>query len=224
MYGRSWYRVMNDWRETTLDFAASAAEGYASWANPCGCGQQGCARCSYALGPHSRGSGDFLADWIRLNVEYMSQVARLGSAYTFWATRVLDRIYSDFGRYDDRGPLAVAELAFEGRMGSGASREATVRNNLGRKASFTVKDNKGGYLELEFTDVLEPSRKLIGAVELLRDGKMLADGIELEPGGTAAIVVSVMKGLDAGRSYRGCVKTDLGGQAGEIRLFIKVLP
>jgi hypothetical protein len=41
--------------------------------------------------PHE---GDFLYDFLRLNVQYLNQFARLGSSYSIIGSRVLERLYS----------------------------------------------------------------------------------------------------------------------------------
>lgn len=44
--------------------------------------------------------GDFLYDFVRMNVDYLNQMARLGSSYSVVAGRVLEKLYDRFAPRD----------------------------------------------------------------------------------------------------------------------------
>jgi hypothetical protein len=54
--------------------------------------------------PNSRPQSDFLTDFLRLNVQYVNQLARLGSNYSVVAARALERLY------DYWQPLSESEV------------------------------------------------------------------------------------------------------------------
>lgn len=69
-----------------VDAFASLVEGYQRVKKSAG-------GSSPASTPPSSQAGDFLTDFLRLNVQYVNQVARLGSNYSIVAARALERLY-----------------------------------------------------------------------------------------------------------------------------------
>ena len=45
--------------------------------------------------------GDFLYDFVRMNIDYLNQMARLGSSYSVVAGRVLEKLYDRFAPRED---------------------------------------------------------------------------------------------------------------------------
>lgn len=74
----------------------------------------------------NRSRGDFLYDYVDLHVGYLSQLARLGSAYSMYATRFLGAVYSAYSTpacapyapaKKAAGDYACPELCFKGKPG-----------------------------------------------------------------------------------------------------------
>jgi hypothetical protein len=62
--------------------------------------------------------GDFLYDFVRMNVDYLNQMARLGSSYSVVAGRVLEKLYDRFApREDLDDPRAPEPKASKPRSG-----------------------------------------------------------------------------------------------------------
>jgi len=72
-------------------------------------------------------AGDFLQDFLRLNVQYVNQVARLGSNYSIVAARALERLYDyvapDLEDETDDGPAV-----YEGASGTLVTLRLPVEN------------------------------------------------------------------------------------------------
>jgi hypothetical protein len=45
--------------------------------------------------------GDFLYDFVRMNIDYLNQMARLGSSYSVVAGRALEKLYDRFAPRED---------------------------------------------------------------------------------------------------------------------------
>jgi hypothetical protein len=69
-----------------VDAFASLVEGYQR-------AKKASSRLDPDPAPPSPQAGDFLQDFLRLNVQYVNQVARLGSNYSIIAARALERLY-----------------------------------------------------------------------------------------------------------------------------------
>jgi hypothetical protein len=87
--------------------------------------------------PASEDRGDFLQEVLELNVQYLNQLARLGSSYSIVASRTLEKLYDYFGPQSDeetpgQGPSANPIL----RIATGEVRHVTVE--LCNPNSFSV--------------------------------------------------------------------------------------
>lgn len=85
---------------------------------------------------HAPQQGDFLYDFMRLNVQYVNQLARLGSNYSIIAARALERVYDHFQ------PLAADEgpglIRLEGIEDDRVVVRVPVENHTDEDARYTV--------------------------------------------------------------------------------------
>lgn len=225
MRRRSWFDLMNDYREATLEFAASWAEGYATFVNGCGCGRSGCSRCGAGKGRRYRGGGDFLADLVRVNVDYLAQLAKLNSTYTVVAARFLDRLYSNAVR-DDYYDDCDSDVRLAERAGEEAKGTLLVCNESGREVDVQIKgvDPQTGHLTRKLCDVDDAGSKRDVSFHVSREaGKPLAD-FELEPGAEEKLLVKlrIPNDLKPGEYYAR-VKVKLDGRSQHFRVLVEVL-
>jgi hypothetical protein len=211
----NWNGALTEVWESSLDLAASFAEGYAR-VNRRGCGgcrQPGCPHCFAASQPHCRGEGDFLADWIHLNLSHISQVARLSAAYSGVAARALERFYSCFDPCEP-GPSAQGTVPYELRLvGHGTAYGLlNVRNTFGVESVFEVEGNSGGYAQVDFYEVGAPATALRDTLSFMMGGAPLTQ-CRLAPNEAAKITVSLGLGqFTPGRQYRATICGVLGGR------------
>jgi len=220
----NWFGVFDEVREASLEFAASAAEVYAGTVGRCDCGQSSCRACRAhrAARTDCRTGGDFLADLIRLQVSYLSQLARMSSSYSGLVTRAVGSLY------DAVTPSAPApstapksEVLLVGAPGDRASATFNVRNSLADDEELLVEHWKGDHVELELKRVEDgDTLKVRGYVTDEGEGKPL-HGIELEPGDCVRGVLSVSLPAHQGR-YTGTVRLTIGECTRRLRLRIRV--
>lgn len=221
MRKRSWYDLMDTYREATLEFAASLAEGYATFVNRCDCGRAGCGRCSRRSARDCRGGSDFLADLVHVNVNYLGEIARLNSSYTVLASRFLDRLYSKvvYDEYRDSGELTH----LTGSVGQLAKGRLVICNELSRKIVFRIKGvDQAGKLTRKFTNVDDGDDKHELALSVSReDGSPLL--AELDAKSTTNFIVSLeIPQLKVGQ-YHARIKTKLDGEPRHFGLVLDVI-
>jgi hypothetical protein len=114
---------VEDCRDASLDVVAAALESIHR------------ARAAYSgcEPAPERGRGDFLYDMVNLHVGYWTQMARLGSAYSVYAQRVLTTLYGAYAAPPCAPPKAATtrseqtyELCFEGAPGDRQTRHFTL--------------------------------------------------------------------------------------------------
>jgi hypothetical protein len=229
---------MDAYREATLEFAASWAEGYAAFFNRCDCGRKGCAICD-ASGRfdapegvkhpkgcgkdsrrHARDGGDFLADVVRINVDYLGQLARLNSSYTVLAARFLDRLYENVVYDHYRDSDSAAHLT--GKHGAVAEARLVLCNELDRQATIQIKGLHKNQLTRALKDEDGDDAGHVLDIRLRReDGEPLEQ--QLKPGETANIVVSAaVPPIDPGQ-YRTTIKITLDGYARRFDVVLDVI-
>lgn len=211
----NWNGAFTEVWESSLDLAASFAEGYAKLQRRgCGdCRHPGCPHCFAAPQPHCRDGGDFLADWVHLNLSHMSQVARLSAAYSGVAARALERFYSCFDPCE-AGPAAPGTAPYELRLvGHGTAYGLlNVRNTFGVDSVFELEGNNGGYVQVDFYEVGAPATVVREALCFMIGGTTLTQ-CRLAPDESAKITVSLGLGqLTAGKQYRATICGLLGGR------------
>jgi hypothetical protein len=223
MRKKSWYDLMDTYREATLEFAASCAEGYATFVNRCGCGRSGCVRCNRRSGRDCRGSGDFLADLVRVNVNYLGEIARLNSSYTVLASRFLDRVYSKvvYDQYRDSGEVTHL-TAPSGQVAKG---RLVICNELSRKIAFRIKGvDAAGDLQRKFTDVEDGNVTHELTLRVGReDGSPLLVDLEAKATTNFIISLAVPQQLKVGQ-YHARIKTKLDGEPRHFGLVLDVIP
>jgi hypothetical protein len=222
----NWFAVFDEVREASLEFAASAAEVYAGTVGRCDCGMSGCKACRAHRTARSdcRTGGDFLADLIRLQVSYLSQLARMSSSYSGLVTRAVGSLY-DAVAPSPPPPSAApkSEVLLVGGPGHTASATFSVRNSLPDDEELVVEQGDGDHVEVELKAVGNGhSHKVRARLSREPDGKPLA-GIELEPGECVRGVLSVVLPREEGR-YTGTVRLTIGECTRRLRLRVHVRP
>ena len=174
---RSWFDLMNTYREATLDFAVAWAEGYASLVNGCTCGRASCSRCgTKRQRPRDEKQGhldgaDFLADLVNIHVDYLGNLARLNSAYTSLATRFLNRAYQN-AVCDDSYTDCSADVRLVVRKGRSAAAVLLICNPTGADAEVGHDAARLGELRRSCLDPARAERELGWRPEI-----SLADGL-----------------------------------------------
>jgi hypothetical protein len=209
----NWNGALTEVWESSLDLAASFAESYAKFhQRGCGgCRHPGCRQCFGAPQPHCRDEGDFLADWLHLNLSHLSQVARLSAAYSGVAARALERFYSTVAPCDP-GPAAPC-IPYELRLvGHGTGYGLlNVRNTFAIDAVFEVEGNGGGYVQVDFYEVGAPATVVRDALYFMIGGAALTQ-CRLAPNESAKIGVSLdLSRFTPGKQYRATICGLLGG-------------
>ena len=211
----NWNGALTEVWESSLDLAASFAEGYAKFQRRgCGgCRHPGCPHCFAAPQTHCRDEGDFLADWIHLNLSHMSQVARLSAAYSGVAARALERFYSHFDPCEP-GPAAHG-TPYELRLvGHGTAYGLlNVRNTFSVDSVFELEGNSGGYVQVEFYEIGAPATIVREPLYFMMAGTALTQ-CRLAPNESAKIGVSLdLNRFATGKQYRATVCGLLGGRS-----------
>src|SRR5450432_3260317 len=89
--------------------------------------------------PSSEDQGDFAQDFLDLNVQYLNQLARLGSSYSIVASRTLEKLYDYFApKEPTESPAARAKRdapLIVGRAPDTRHFSVKVRNKTGQKQS-----------------------------------------------------------------------------------------
>jgi hypothetical protein len=80
--------------------------------------------------------GDFLLDFTRMHLEYLNQMAKLGSNYSIVAARALERLYDRYVPAD--GPEEPGVQLLEGATNDLVTVRITVDNELDHSAKFVV--------------------------------------------------------------------------------------
>jgi hypothetical protein len=223
----NWNGALTEVWESSLDLAASFAEGYAKL-NRRGCGgcrRPACPHCFATAQPHCRSEGDFLADWVQLNLSHVSQVARLSAAYSGVAVRALERFYSCFDPCDT-APSAYAGSAYELCLNGHDTAHGmlTLRNTFGADAVFQIEGIAKGKVSATFTEVGTPSASQTGVLEFTTGGSALSQQT-LKPNEVAKFGVSLdVSQWPAGKQYRGTIIGLLGtGSRAVIHVLVDAL-
>jgi len=221
----NWFGVFDEVREASLEFAASAAEVYAGTVGRCDCGMSGCKACRAQRAARSdcRTGSDFLADLIRLQVGYLSQLARMSSSYSGLVTRAVGSLYDAVAPCPPAPSAAPrAEVLLVGRPRDMASATFSIKNSLCEDEELVVErwSDHGPYVEVELKPV-EKGKPCVARVHVTTesDGKPL-HGIELESGECVRGVLSVEL-PDVGR-YTGTVRLTIGESTRRLRLRVHV--
>lgn len=175
-----------------------------------------------------------MADWVRLNVSYMSQLARLGSAYTCLATRAMDRFYSSFedhysggdaGRYPPGQPSdTCCELQLMGKASATALGRLSICNSLGITAAFTVEGIKAGTLTVAMTQIGDPTQKFDVTLTITTSAGVGLEKIDIPSGEKARFTVEADTAkLTSGKQYHGSVRAMLADRASILQIFVDVL-
>jgi hypothetical protein len=208
----NWNGALTEVWESSLDLAASFAEGYARLSRRgCnGCRQPGFRHCYATSQPLCRGEGDFLADWIHLNLTHVSQVARLSAAYSGVAVRALERFYSCFDPCDPT-PSGYGSGGYElCLVGRGvAYGMLTVRNTLGTDAIFQIDGNAHGVVTTDLKPLGAPSVPWSAQLELTVDDAPFSI-LTLKAGEVGNVVVKLDATGYAKGKYRGTILGLLG--------------
>jgi hypothetical protein len=120
---RSYATLFGESREALLELVASAVESYHR--------QRGAVEKSVpeSFEEDEADQGDFLHDFLHLNVDYLNRLARLGSNYSIVGARALERLY------EWAQPPAV-ENHLSGATGKVVSFSFNVRNRTNRPAKL----------------------------------------------------------------------------------------
>jgi hypothetical protein len=217
---KSWYGLMDAYREATLEFAASWAEGYATFFNRCGCGRKGCASCGKEPRRHARDGGDFLADVVRIHVDYLGQLARLNSSYTVLAARFLDRLYANAVYDPYRDGDNVAHLT--GKHGAVPEALLVLCNELDRPAAIQIKGLDKNQLTRKLKD---DDGEDTGHSLVLRLRRENGEPLEqpLKPGETVKIVIAATVPAIPAERYRCTIKITLDGYARRFDVLLDVI-
>jgi hypothetical protein len=235
----SLYRVLEDGREASLEFAAACVENYAALhprgeRRPRDCdsadedggaedeepqlrGAQDRARAS----SHCRDRGDFLYDWMRLHINYMNQMAMLGSSYSAVVARGLEALYH---RGSDCEPARRYELELNGVLGEHAVARFCVRNSLRESAELDVDGLEYGSLQLKFHQIGARSRVVKATVAVLKDAGAAFEPCELGRGERAWLVVRVaLAGFEPRHRYRAELPIRVGERSKPLCLVVRVV-
>jgi hypothetical protein len=245
----SWYKVLEDAREASLEVAAACAESYATLYREGGCrsrrydsdgaddedkelrqkagGQR--ARAS----SHCRDRDDFLYDVTRLHINYLNQVAMLGSSYAAVVARGLEALYSrgDACRseYDDRSggdckPERRHELELYGTLGEHATGRVCVRNERRESAELDIEELDDGELSLKFREVGARSNVVNAMVTVLTDAGSNFTSCELGQGERVWLVIRVaLARFEPGRRYRAELPIRVGGRSKPLCLIVRAM-
>jgi hypothetical protein len=146
----SYGKLLEDTRDGILEAVADAIENHQRYkssiekATPVGLPVRGAPQ------------GDFLYDFLRLNVQYMNQIARLGSSYSIIASRALEKMYERFMPRDNGRDAPKPEKAdpaltgddpivnappvvLHGRLGERITATFEVKNWLSRTANVRIR-------------------------------------------------------------------------------------
>jgi len=135
--------LLDQSREAVLKTLADAIENYHERKSTLDRAQPKAAR------DHAPQEGDFLYDFLRLNVQYLNQFARLGSNYSIIASRALEKLYGycvpneqparQSSRTGATGDLDVTgPNVIEGRAGHSIARTIVVTNKTKHRMRFRV--------------------------------------------------------------------------------------
>jgi hypothetical protein len=83
-------------------------------------------------------NGDFLRDFVHLNVEYMNRLARLGSNYSIIASRALERIY-EFLVPNDEDTAPPSHVETDTGIGESAQQSIRISNSSKQDVTFFVR-------------------------------------------------------------------------------------
>ncbi len=237
----SWYKVLENAREASLELAAAVAEGYAQVRREGDC-RRDCdddddddvkAQTSSARRRHRsegcRDRGDFLSDWMRLNLQYMSEVAMLGSSYASVAARGLSALYakgSRYSGYDACGAEAHQRCEVElcGAVDDPVAAEFSLRNARCDGAEFEIRDLVDGKIELEFREIGAGSEHKPVTVYVSEiDGKRYV-ARPLDTDEKLRLVIRLrLVGFEPGKRYRAHLRGRLAGHSKAIHLIVHTL-
>jgi len=224
---RSWFDLMNAYREATLDFAVAWAEGYASFFDSCTCGRASCFRCGRKRQPRRqddhghRDGGDFLADLVHIHVDYLGNLARLNSAYTSLATRFLNRAYRNVACDDSYTDCSAdVRLVVRDRR---ASAVLMICNPTARDADVEISRVKDGYLETKLTKVADNGPAGEVRFKLSRPKNESLKDWEIAAGDEEKLVIE-LEGFsrDVGEYYAR-IKVKLDGAVQHFRVLVDVI-
>jgi len=112
--------LFEETRDTTLELVANAAEGYyrvrRSLYDDGSCGRDGAP------------AGDFIYDYARVSLQYLNELARLGSAYTLLPARMLERLCAATLGPPTGGPCRTPEGVKCAEPGETVKYTSTLKN------------------------------------------------------------------------------------------------
>jgi hypothetical protein len=204
--------LLDESRETLLELTADAIATFAR--------QRKRDRDETEPAEPAPGEGDFLQDVLTLNLQYLNQLARLGSSYSIVAGRLLERVYDRVVR---EGEASVESISNRVEGPAGRTLRARVaaanpeRRRLGFRASVAafraVGDRKAHELELRLCSPPSPAATSTSSARSL-DGAEFSVGpkghVELE------LELELPRALKAGTQYRGEVV--LEAEDGSLRI------
>lgn len=222
-----WYNELDNVREAILELGASCAESYSKWSRGgCGCRRAGCSRCFPAAS--CRSEGDFLSDVVRLNLSYVSQLARLGSAYSSLATRALDRLYSCYEPAPfDAAPAGSSpcEIRLAGSGDGTLNSALTVANPSSTASKLSFDGLNDGSIVLKLTQIGDATKTFERPLQLRLRGQTPPGEIEIDACNKVRFGVSLdASGLPKDKQYRGSFRAWFGGSAQVIHVLVDVLP
>jgi hypothetical protein len=222
----SWHKCMEDAREASLEFTAAWMEAYSDLrSSRCGCGRMDCRRCRerpVRRDAHCRSSGDFVYDFLRLNINHVSQLALLGSSYAGLITRALGR-YSACERGVEGGG-ASCEVQLLGFTRGDAVGRFSVRNKLCESAELVIDGLTNGSKELRLTAVGNPNVSFPAKLEVRDLSGVLFSSTRLATGDSLTLLVKLL--LDKVEPGRYCAEfvPRLGGRSKPVYLMVDVQP
>jgi hypothetical protein len=157
-------------RDSVLNLIAETLQGFAR--------REPAARRASPSGDEGA-QGDFLEDLVRLHIEYVNELARLGSNHSIIASRLLERLY-DYS-VPEPPPDEMTPIVLEGRTGARLTVRIDVTNDLEVSAAYELscsdfradpedKDEKPTVVEIEFQHPKRKRSKARHRVEFQLDG------------------------------------------------------
>jgi hypothetical protein len=242
MRSPSWYKVLENAREASLEVAAACAETYATLHPDGDCRPRGhdsgcdddedepprrrVANGRSRASSHCRDRGDFLSDLARLHINYLNQVAMLGSSYSGVVARGLEALYNrnvDCRPTRDCKP-ARHELELFGELEGYATGRISVRNERCEPANLDIDGLVDGELQLDFRQVGASSNVVRATVEVLTDIESAFVPCELDRGEKVWLLVRVdLEGFQQDRRYRASLPIRIGECSKSLRLIVRAV-
>lgn len=180
---KSYAKLFDESREALLELVASGVEAYYRQ-------RTALEKTLPDVLPEDEPSkGDFLHDFVSLNVQYLNQLARLGSNYSILGARALERIYSWMQPPEPENHLV-------GKAGTPVAYTFTVHNRAAKKQRLRCRTRP-------FSD---------GQATLRMKCTLIPNLVEIKPGESKEVTVNVeiSRRQKPGVDYHGSVIARLG--------------